>query len=165
MPHTKNKGGLSFCYELGCPAPKYSFKRFFEYECQLIWKKNPLVTRREVSTFRNTESFWTFYLNISNHCNFSRVFSRFVSRVFSFSLTLAPDDAISRGTQVLVPNQKCHIFASKFWNVSLKFYLIVKFVGEVAKMPQPLKQLDQRYEVVCANIKDSLSTTMQCARL
>ena len=31
----------------------------------------------------------------------------------------------------------------------------MKFVGEVAKMPQSLKQLNQRYEVVCANIKNA----------
>jgi len=37
----------------------------------------------------------------------------------------------------------------------VKFYLIVKFVGEVAKMPKSLKQLDQRYEVVCNNIEDA----------
>ena len=49
-----------------------------------------------------------------------------LSHVFLiFSLTLALDYVISRGAQVLVDNQKRHIFSSKFCNVSVKFYLIV----------------------------------------
>ena len=42
MPHTENKGGFPFVTNWTDPAPKYSFKRFFEYECQLIERKTPL---------------------------------------------------------------------------------------------------------------------------